>query len=133
MPRTAEKAQLAGQLQNTWLANILLNILFNDEDMELLQQFLGPGPIQIFSNQPKAYAFENQIYSDSLRQIRGGDMGLEGVLGIGTASGLEESEEQEKEIERFIGFLGIALQEIRYLAPRVPIPRSEYLFTHHVC
>ena len=59
-------------------------------------------------------------------------MGLEQELEMGMAFGLGDSEEQEKEMEEFIGVLGMALQEIRYLAPRVPIPRSEYLFTHHV-
>lgn len=135
MPRTSEKAQLTSQFQNTWLATILLNTLFKDNEMELLQQFLGPTSKPIIHNQHSLRSFGNQIYSDRsrlLEGIRGGEMGLEQELEMGMAFGLGDSEEQEKEMEEFIGVLGMALQEIRYLAPRVPIPRSEYLFTHHV-
>lgn len=135
MPRTSEKAQLTSQLQNTWLADILLHTLFKDNDWELLQQFLGPNlsPIRSVHNKHNLHSTGKQIYSDRLRVMREGGLRLEQDLGIGMAFGLVGSGEQEEEIEEWIGFWGMALQEIRYLAPRVPIPHSEYLFTHHVC
>jgi len=39
----------------------------------------------------------------------------------------------EKELGEGIEILGIVIAGIRYLAPREPIPCSEYLFNYHVC
>ena len=134
MPRTSEKAQLTSQLQDTWLAHILLNRRFDEDDWELLAQFLGPTTPATIRNRSttRKSPFKNQSDSDA-RWIGGDTMVLaKGVEGEMTF-GLKRADEEEKEIEEWIGFLGIALQEIRSLAPRVPIPRSEYLFTQHVC
>ena len=41
-------------------------------------------------------------------------------------------EDEDEEIEEVIGFLGMIISQIQYLAPWMPIPHSEYLFTHYV-
>jgi len=134
MPRTSEKAQLTSQLQDTWLAHILLDTLFDEDDWELLEQFLGPTTPGTIRNRrtTRKSPFKNQSDSDA-GWIGGDTMALAKGVESEMTFGLKRAEEKEKEIEEWIGFLGIALQEIRYLAPRVPIPRSEYLFRHYVC
>ena len=50
-----------------------------------------------------------------------------------TDLGKEESgADEEEDIGEVVGILGIILSQIRYLAPRMPIPHSEYLFSHYV-
>ena len=134
MPRTSEKAQLASQLQNTWLAHILQDMLFDEDELKLLQQFLGSGPIETFHHIRNLSSLANEINFNRAtpKNSEWGGLGSLDEYGCEMASGLEKSEEDE-EIGEFISFLAMAVQGIRYLAPRVPIPRSNHLFTHHVC
>ena len=137
MPRTSEKAQLTSQLQETWLAHVLWNMIF-DNDLKLLRQFLGLHPKFTFRQKSDSIHRQNPNYSGLLDEGGGADSdeGLLKGLWIDMPLGpfgLEESENREIEVEEFVGFLGIAIEGMRYLAPRMPIPRSEYLFRHHVC
>ena len=91
MPRTSEKTQLTSQLQDTWLAHVLLDTLFDEDDWELLEQFLGPTTLVTIRNRITTgkLPFKNQSNSDA------------GWIGLGSEMtfGLKEVEEKEKEIE----------------------------------
>jgi len=113
MPRTSEKAQLTSQGQDTWLAHILLDTLFDKDDWELLEQFLGPTTLATIRNRSttRKSPFKNQSDSDA-EWIGGDTMALAKGVETKMTFGLKRGEEEEKEIEEWIGFLGIALQEI---------------------
>jgi len=104
-----------------------------DDDLKLLKQFLGPQPISTFHAKGHLPALQNQIYFGLLEAVGGVDEVLVKRLSMDMPLGLEEGEDKEKEVEEFVGFLGIAIEGMRYLAPRMPIPHSEHLFRHHVC
>ena len=47
---------------------------------------------------------------------------------------LEDCErELEEDMREGIEILGTVISGVRYLTPREPIPRSEYLLNYHVC
>jgi len=45
---------------------------------------------------------------------------------------IRDGGESQDEMDEVIEVLGVIIPEIRYLSPRIPIPRSVYLFTHLV-
>jgi len=104
-----------------------------DDDLKLLKQFLGPGPISTFDAKGDLPALQNQIYFGPLEVVGGVDKVLVKGLSMDMPLGLEEREHKKKEVEEFVGFLGLVVEGMRYLAPRMPIPHSEHLFRHHVC
>lgn len=64
-----------------------------------------------------------------MRDLRGRS-GLDESLDMGVS--LFEAEVLEEEVIEAIQVLLLGIQEIRYLCPREPIPRSEYLLNYHV-
>ena len=128
MPRSSEKAQLVRQLQDMWLACVLFNTVFDDPD--LLQQILSLGPTHSRSD----IRGHDWPYSHGSRGLLKGG-GEEWLGGVNPEMGLrieETAEDEEEETEEVMGILGVIISQIRYLAPRMPIPHSEYLFTYHV-
>jgi len=146
MPRISEKAQLAIQLQDLWLVNAIGDILLTGEDLEL---------VIIGSSGAGASVSERRRVDEDVRRHAGGEAtfaagsyrttlelvrllggfeevensqeGGDSMYGIrGSRPGLDEGLREEIEV------LGIVIAGIRYLAPREPIPRSEYLFNYHV-
>ena len=61
---------------------------------------------------------------EEVENSQGGGDSMYGMRG--SQPGLDEGLREEIEV------LGIVIAGIRYLAPREPIPRSEYLFNYHV-
>jgi len=129
MPRVSEKFRITRQLQETWLAYMLSNILLDSDDMELIQQFLSPSAS--YSRSP--HHTQSFLHDDVLKVLFEGE-----ELGVGNSESEAKGFEawairvQDEELEEFIGLLGMIIPEIRYLAPGFPISRSEYLFIHHV-
>ena len=128
MPRFSEKAQLVWQLQEIWLACTLFDTVINDTNM--LQQILSLGATYCKNH----LRYHNEAYAGSSRGLLGEvEKELVGWIEWETDLGKEESgADEEEDIGEVVGILGIILSQIRYLAPRMPIPHSEYLFSHYV-
>jgi len=125
MPRVSKKAQLASQLQDMWLACGLSNTVI--DDLDLLQQILSSAATHRKNN----YHGHDWPYAGgSGGLLRGGEKRWLNWANPEIDLRMEESEEDEE--EEVIGFLGIIISQVRYLAPRMPILHSEYLFTHYV-
>ena len=135
MPRTSAKAQLLSQMQDLWLANSISTVLFDETDFALWQQILNPQQgWNAKSNADDGLEPNGRgVVGDLLWLMR--DFGCQTMGGssdvgiglVGAEDGLEE------EIVEAIEVLLLGIQGTRYLSPREPIPRSEYLLNYHVC
>ena len=146
MPRISEKAQLAIQLQDLWLGNAIGHVLLTEDDLEL--GVVGSaGTRALVSEGRRAdedvrrHASGEATFSTgsccttldlvhligAFKEVENSKEGDNHMYGMkGSEQGLEEGPREEIEV------LGIVIAGIRYLAPREPIPRSEYLFNYHV-
>ena len=127
MPRISQKAQLTQQLQDIWLCHHLIETFFDNNDVETLQVILSQlhhtrlSSFSLpFQNLGSDHPISNTELSDLLNPHK--DFAIK-VL---------EQEAEEGGIEKELEILAIMISGIRYLGPRAPIPRSQYLFTHHV-
>lgn len=133
MPRISEKFKIACHLKDLWLSNTIMdNVFDNSNEILLLLKYLGPHSqssrefLQLPSAQTAIDVRQFLIILDEpeISSI---------LIGEGPEACLESEESGlGKEIEEIIEFLGLSIPAIRYLMPREPIPRSDYMFQHHV-
>ena len=145
MPRISPKTQLLFQLRDIWLANSILTILFSEDDFELLKQILFAsgghrgrgGGVGDWEGGSGAEGYRR-------RGIEGSAGGLGWpVLDLDEDTLIEDQgsvgsdwttskDVMDAEVLEMVELLLLGIPRIRYLAPREPIPRSEYLFNSHV-
>jgi len=127
MPRTSEKARIIHQLHDIWLSNTIVESLFdNSDDLSLFFIFLKP----LTAERLQTSRDSNLNHYSALLDNP--------VLSSVNPNNLPESwcgsneEGFGEDIMEVIELLGLGVPMIRYFMPREPIPRSEYMFNHHV-
>ena len=128
MPRTSEKARIVHQLHDIWLSNTIVESLFDDkDDLSLFFTFLAPLTAEQLQISKSANL---DLYSALLDNPVFSNVNPDNLPESWCGSNEEGFGEDLMEV---IDLLGLGIPMIRYFMPREPIPRSEYMFNHHVC
>jgi len=118
-----------------------------------LQQFLRVMTVPNLLSNTLPSRQHQECLSSILRVVAAGGSGGEGIVKgivgeVGEAMGSDNAAEmgggmraiigavqggEEEEMMGVIELLCLMVPGVRYWAPREPIPRSEFLFHHHVC
>ncbi|KAG0136998.1 hypothetical protein HOY82DRAFT_598017 [Tuber indicum] len=129
MPRTSEKARITYQLGDIWLSNAIVQMIFNTSD-----------DLSLFFKCFKSFV-HNQKYTkrDVSTNLEIASTLLESSVTtnfngeIRSEMGVEDSDDGfGKDEMEVIELLAMGVPAIRYLMPRDPIPRSEFMFNHHI-
>jgi len=137
MPRISEKARLTTQLKTLWLAHVAAEMLYGEDDLGEQIKLLVESGIRSSPADKEGSRGESGGGASSTtilnRILNGGGVrgGIEDSV-IGGGSG-DSGTGIGEEIMEGIEWMSLIVPAIRYLAPRDPIPRSEYLFHDHVC
>lgn len=140
MPRISEKTYVISALKNIWLADALTTILASDDRTESIIQHFTESPV---ARMPGLHVEGRGCGRQVGQGIVGGIVGAVGeAMGSDDVGGMEENMRvvleaaqggEEEEMIGVVELLCLLVPGVRYLAPRERIPRSEFLFHHHVC
>lgn len=135
MPRTSEKAQITTQLSQIWLANVISTVLVSENDLLSIFYFFetegnrrGPEATGQASTARGSRSLDREVFNYLRLNLGLREFGIERMDVMQSVEGIEEEEMMEG-----VELLWLFVSSIWYLAPREPIPRSEYLFKYHVC
>ena len=129
------------QLEDLWLIEAIHNILLEDNLEPVLRLAVGSASHPELVDERRRVDLGSDLESGAGAVLSGisleGWLELKDLWGVGRdrIHGILEDREREsdEEMREGIEILGSVISGVRYLTPREPIPRSEYLLTYHVC